>query len=462
MAHPVARLVALAAAACFLTVPARAALVTDVADAAEENDPLDVNLDFGWRLQHRTAKIVRENVGVTTDRLPLSELVTSRTTQVFEAGLAIGLFHDLELHFRLPIALQDHQRWDYARANGQSLEDRSVIRNNREDADGRPLATPQPLFPVPGDVFRGGLMDPSVGVAWGIFNDQRDRTVPAEMFPHKPRVATWVIGFDYTAPLAKPANPMQALSSTAANALSLGGGAHRLTWWTAMSKRLGIVDPFLKLHYTYSIPNEVPGESGAWDNCKAKANGGDPDNLRMSGYATDKCAKVLDRRNNPNYFWNGKTGLIPPHVGGLLVGTEIIPVEESDGLRLSIGVQLAADFVSKGRTFSAVSDQLRKLTYTDQFFRLDGRLALDLRVNQWVHFVTTASIGTETPHFLTSETVGRDRYGETPDDAADGRVSLGTSEVNPNYDFRLDQPGRRLRLTEVSVFGLSAMVAVNF
>lgn len=450
----------LALAAVVVPVQARAALVTDVADAADGDDPLDVNLELRWERVARSGKITREFHDPVQQRtLNLSEMVYSRVTNVLEPRLAIGLFHDLELHGTLPIALADDQEWRWAQVDGASVEPTSSLANETRNAGGDcfngACSETRPLM-SPGKSLRGGLLDPSIGVAWAIFNGERDKKLPETMFPPTVRTATWVVGFDYTMPVVDVVDPTKADASVRQ---ALGLGAHRLTWWTAMSKRLGIVEPYFKIHYT--LPITAKGK--AYDNCdiapSVVQDSRDPNFQVMSERGQQSCTEA---RDGTDPFWKDSTGLQLPHVGGMLVGTEIIPVEESDGLRLSVGVQLAADFVSKGRTYSAVSDQLRKLTYTDQFFRLDGRLALDLRVNQWVHFVTTASIGTETPHFLTSETVGRDRYGETPDDPADGRVSLGTSEVNPNYDFRLDQPGRRLRLTEVSVFGLSAMVAVNF
>lgn len=453
MSQPLNRFaVAVAVATCLLPVAGRAALVTDVADAVEEHDPLDVNLDVRWRRLQRVAKIVRDNPGSS---VPFAELVATRWTQVLDTSLAIGLFHDLELHVNLPLALEDQQYWDYATVDGASVEDKSVIKNNRSNADGRDLATgPQPLFGVPGRVFRGGLMDPSVGIAWGILNDQRDKRLPDAMFPYKPRTATWVLGFDYTIPLIEPANPLQAPSSSASNALPLGGGAHRFTWWTGMSKRLGIVEPFLKVHYTLSAASDR-----AWDNCKA-LEGGDADHFRMSEHAPAKCTAAGADPRNPTR-WTNKTGLVPPHTGGVLIGTEFIPVEDGeDGLRLAIGVQAAADYVAEGRYYTDLSDALGRLTYADQFFRLNGQLTFDLRFSKWVHLVSSLSIGTDTPHAITAERTNGG-YSVEYNNSVE-TIEIGSEKWNPNYDFRLDQPGRRLGVSEVSMFGLSTMLSVNF
>lgn len=456
---------ALIALAC-LTAPAAAhgALITDVADAADGDDPLDVNLDLRWERTQRKSKITREVVDDTQGRtINATELYHQRWRHTLTPSIAIGLFHDLEFHASVPYAIHDEQYWDYARVDGVYVKDStSTIETNNFDADGNSLGenVTRPLLTSPGRVFRGGFLDPTIGLAWGIFNGEREKKLPETWFPHKVRTATWVIGFDYTMPIidaadptkANPAEPMPNVT------LPLGTGAHRFDWWMAMSKRVGIVEPFMKLHYTLPVTS-----SQAYDNCDIV--GADNDHMVMSTSGQELC--------NPSAgadyaFWRGKTGTQFPHVGGILVGTEIIPVEEENGLRLAIGIQVGAEYTSKGRRFSELSDALKKLTYTDQYFTVDSRLTFDLRVSKWVHFVTTMSLATDTPHFITSESVGKDRFG-TPEEGKktsttppDGEVAMGSYEANPNYDPRMDQPGHRLRVTDVSVFAVSTMLQVNF
>lgn len=427
-----------------------AALVTDVADAADGDNPLDVNIDFRWTRWQRRGLITRETISEGTT-INASELRYSRWTQVLDTQLTVGLYKDLEIRGRVPYAVQDLQSWGFARPDGVSVRPNSTIANNPYDADGRPLAgdTTQALFPVPGQVQRGAWLDPSIGLSWAVFNDQRTPRLPGEIYPYKARSATLVLGFDYTMPIIDPMDPTRAdpTSGVRDPRLTLGTGAHRFDWWMAMSKRVGMVEPYLKMHYMLPVAS-----ARAFDNCRLAAD--DPNHFKMT-----RNGQALCRSNSPN--WAGETGLQPPHVGGILVGTEIIPIEEpNDGIRLSIGLQFAADYISRGRTYSELSDALGKLTYTDQYFALDGRLTFDLRLSKWVHFVTFLSLGTDTPHFLTSEPVGKDLTGNgevrLP---ADGEVS---EEMNPNYDLRLDQPGRRLAITEVSVFAISTMLSINF
>lgn len=451
---------ALAVAALSSSI-ARAAQVTDVADAADENNPIDLNVDFRWRRVAQSAKVTREFFdSARSVTLDASELSYKRVTHLLDMNLAIGLYHDLELHANLPYAATDEQSWDYAMVDGKSVADVSSLANNRLDADGSCLAsgcaTTRPILPSPGSVSRGGFVDPSVGIAWGILGNSREKSLPEKWFPPRQREATWVLGFDYTIPTVAVMDPSKPTPSdpSATAALPLGQGTHRFDWWMAMSKRVGIVDPFFKLHYTLPIASDQ-----AYDNCKPAA--ADLDHVLFSRGGQKSCANDADF--DPSGYWNGKTGLQPQHRGGVLAGAEFIPIEDKDhDLRFMVGLQLAADFVSKGRTYTELSDALRKLTYSDQYFVADARLTFDLRFSKYVHWVSYFSLGTNTPHYITSENVGRDRYGVNPADPPDGLVTLGSAEVNPNYDFRLDQPGRRLRVTEVSVFGVSSALSLTF
>lgn len=456
---------AVALLVCLLAeAPARAALVTDVADAADKDNPIDLNLELRWtRTQHR-AKVTREFFdSEKSQTLNVTELYYQRWTHVMDMNIALGLYHDLEIHGNIPYGVTDEQYWDYGRVNNVYVGPSSTLQNNHYNTDGSCLnqacSQTRPIVASPGRVFRGGFMDPSVGVAWGIFNGERDDKLPEKMFPWKQRTANWVLGFDYTMPIIDPMDPTSATPAAQAaqdssKVFPLGLGTHRFDWWMAMSKRIGIVDPFLKIHYTLPV-----AANNAYDNCAVA--GGDTTNSVMSSVGKKLCNP--NDPFDPDHYWVGKTTLQYPHVGGMTVGAEFIPVEDKvQELRFAIGVQIKADFVSKGRTYTELSDALQKLTYADQYFVADARLTFDLRFSKWVHWVSFMSIGTNTPHYITSETVGKDRFGDKPGTPADGVVLIGSAEMNPNYDFRLDQPGRRLRVTEVSVFGLSSMLAVNF
>ena len=59
------------------------------------------------------------------------------------------------------------------------------------------------------------------------------------------------------------------------------------------------------------------------------------------------------------------------------------------------------------------------------------------------------TVGFETAHFLTHEEIGDDKDGKGI--IISGGSGVGAPNQNPNYDFRLDQVGRRLRRKEYPV-----------
>ena len=97
-------------AAVALVAPAvHAAHVTDVADAADEKHPLELDLDATYNHLRAQTTITREQGAGLTE-----ELKHVRTLDSVDLRLAIGLWHDLELHALAPLAIRDVQDWHQA------------------------------------------------------------------------------------------------------------------------------------------------------------------------------------------------------------------------------------------------------------------------------------------------------------------------------------------------------------
>ena len=461
---------------CVWSTVANAALVTQVAGGSEPNKAVDVNIDLDWRYISQSSTITREYFdAVKKTSYDATELKYSRSTHIMDAALRFGVYRGLELHFILPYALSDQENWSYATINGVSVAKGSTIANNNINAS-QPTDTNKgipvtPLFAVPGRIYHAGLMDPKIGFAWAIFDPERAASLPATLYPPRVRTPGWVVGFDYTMPIANIWDPSKANAANADsnNPLAEGVGAHKFTWWIAMSKRLGIVEPFFKLHYTLPI-----AASRAYDNCNialAGLNGKPQDPTASVMSAEGQAACKVDGKDT---YWIGKTALEPQHVGGVLVGADLFALEQGkSGPNIQISLQFSADYVSQGRDYTELSDAMRKLTFSDQYFSLFSKIVVDFRFSKYLHWLTNFQVGGKTPHFLTAERVGDDRFGEhfstDPSDKAglpDGKVLLGAvngfTEVNPNYDWRVDQPGRRFRAVDTVVVAFSTGLTANF
>ena len=160
----------------------------------------------------------------------------------------------------------------------------------------------------------------------------------------------------------------------------------------------------------------------------------------------------------------------PPHVGGVHFGAEFLPyVDPARFLRVAIELSFGAIYVSEGRYLSSaghrfkatneLSDALGRQLCSEEYVRLDATRGFRVQASRYAKFHILVTYGHETQHMITGETIGVDLDGT-------GLVELTRDSVNPeqnpNYDFRWDQPGRRFRMTETTLFGLQFIGELNF
>ena len=426
-------------AACLSLAFPRATLgaeVTRVATAFEAKNPFDLNLDVGFLRTWRQGNIIRENhqpnASGTNVIADVVELHYSEMTNQLPMRAAVGLYHDLELHVSTSVVFSDQKSWSYASGTTDAT---STIFNNVIDKrctpgiTCAPLSSAQPIFAVPGSSYRAGLGDFVLGVSWAPMNDQKDDTKPK-----------WVVSFDYQIPTAAVDDPSQRTTASATG--GVGDKVHRFNLSTALSKRLGAIEPYVK--FSYSLPTQAPG---FWNNCNT---GGAP---------------LAYPENCGTGPWTPKeTGIKPQHLAGVLFGAEFFPYDAPEKhQRVGIDIQLGGTWVSEGRTYNELSDALGKLLYTEEYLTLGGQVGVYARAADAVQLRLNASLYHDTEHFLTSEPFGKDLDGKCPGTSG-GCVNLDNSsnEISPSFDFRYDTPGRRFRISQVTVFSVMATGAITF
>ncbi len=445
-----------------LAPPARAAHETDVADAMDPGHPLEVDLDVGYTHLRRDTKITRENFQTdpnnptTKNTVLVDELQHSQVDDQLQFRLGVGLWHDLEIHFVVPYSLGETQNWGYASDSSASL---STLTNNHINISGcngvgacSTSAAPVPIAGVPGSSKRSGIGDPTIGVAWGPINEERESRLKPELFPPGHALATWVVGFDYTLPLpgdvddptkfgALNPNTGVALPTTAGYSGSLLRHAHVFSPWTAYSIRYHLLNPYFSLRA--DLPLAVGG--AAWDNCSHEE--------LLADVATQNCS---------NAAWKGSTGYQPSFDGVFKVGTELVVAEDPEAQRkFAFDLNGSMTWYSPGRNYSMVTDMLGKLTYEDEHVTGLGNFGFYGRIARWLHVRVYGTLGFDTPHFLTNEDIGKDLNG-------DGQITISAGgpnpslEQNPLYDFRLDQVGRRLRAEMTLIWGITGVISLNF
>ena len=83
------------------------------------------------------------------------------------------------------------------------------------------------------------------------------------------------------------------------------------------------------------------------------------------------------------------------------------------------------------------------------------------RIARWLHLRVYGSLAYDSAHFLTHEDIGEDKDN-------DGLITISQGsgkpapDQNPNYDFRLDPVGRRLRAEPALIWGVAGTISLNF
>lgn len=423
----------LAAVAALAPAPgALAAEVTHVVSSADADKPFGLDFTVRYdRIQH-TAKILEEGMGSAGYVQDLSELKYSRTANVIVPRLAIGLYRDLELHVEAPYVLSDDTSLTYA--SGVDATN-SSIDNVGIDANGTTCTGSCPMFPVGGTVYHGhALGDFKVGLAWGVFSEKRDDTKP-----------TWLVGLDVTLPTATAYDPSTSpLHANKNDPAPVGRKIWQYDVFTALSKQFGAVDPYVRAHASFPVLS-----GNTYSNCDHAAvlAANAPPQPQMTTQGAANCADP---------FWKTRSLAQPPTIYGMKFGTELVAYESKpDAQRVAFDLRVGADWTSASRWYNELTDATGKLMWSERYVTLDALLGFYLRTSSFLFLQAMASISHDRDHYISGESLGPGSGNYDPAVAA-------TSRQNPNFDFRYDLPGRRFKVSETTVFTLSAALTLNF
>jgi hypothetical protein len=431
-----------AAALLALAAPGRAAEITHVATAAEPDSAFTLDLSLRWERSQKRATITREKATALSPSDPFGrvdevpELRYGEIANLVIPRVSAGLYQDVELHLEMPYYLGQEVSWKYA--SGITSAEESSISNNKIDASGAPCASaPCPLFAAGTSdttVYHGGVTgDLKAGLAWGIFSDRKDDTKPF-----------WLVGLDVTFPTSTLYDPWAGRDVTdnlklpgmsATHPAGVGQKIWRFDLQTALSKRMGPIDPYFKIHLM--LPRR---SSSTYSNCDHASDPAPP----PTAMTPSNCAVPQ---------WKDQAGAQPPWNTGLIFGTEFIPLEDRlEGQRMVIDLRLTAEYNSRARWYNELTDATGKLLQTDDFMQFGGLVSFLFRASRYVAVQGQAGYAWETPHLLTGEPLGV---------SASGDVNA-TPNQNPNFDWRWDAPGRRFRITSTGVFTLQLAGILNF
>ncbi len=424
---------------------AGAAEITDIASRGP-NKAFDLRVTLTWDRFQEKAQITREIPSAPGTSNPAGgvtngdEMRYTRTTNTIVPKIAVGITEDLEVHFAWPYVLGDDRTWRYGNTAVQPTD----IDTNALDANGAActadantsLAGIQcPLFPVAPDttVYHGGRAgDLRAGIAWGIFDDKLDPTKPF-----------WLVGLDITFPTAtrydpiagRDMNSVQWVSPHSAPGSPAPVGEKIWRWdaYTALSKRMGPIDPYVKAHFTLATRS-----SSTYSNCDHATELMGRTNPEMNSNAVAGCDAE-----------GSKADARLPWIAGITFGTEVIPYENAaESQRVSLDFRLFGDYTSSQRFYNELTDANGKLNWTEDYLTMGGYFGAYLRASKFITLQASATLSTTTPHWLTGESLGG--------------TAAAPSSWNPNFDWRYDSPGHRFRISEVSNFTMSFAGVLTF
>jgi hypothetical protein len=444
-----------------LASPAGAAEISNVASSGEPTKSFELRLSLRWDRMQERAQITRERpvgwdplhpTGAPSPDAPFGaiedgdELRYSRSKNVMIPRVAFGVYPDVELSFELPYVLGDDRSWRFGFVSGAPSGGGPVISSieaNTIDANGQQTCVAAcPLFPVAPrtTVYHGGRAgDFKAGIAWAVFNDKKDDTKPY-----------WRVGLDVTFPTASLYDPAvdrgtnwSSPHSVAAKPGPFGEKVWKYDLNTVLSRRMGPIDPYFKAHVTAMMKS-----NDTYSNCNHAAELAARLPAEMNGAAVENCGDSAAQAKLP---W----------ITGMTFGTEIVPYESAaDQQRISIDLRVFADYTSSQRFYNELTDASGKIHLTEGFLTMGGYLGFYLRASEYVSLHAAASLATETSHLLTGEALGK-TANSWPAFSVNG-ITNDRSQMNPNFDWRYDAPGRRFRISEVSLFAMSLAGVLTF
>ncbi|HEX4355487.1 MAG TPA: hypothetical protein VHZ95_21325, partial [Polyangiales bacterium] len=216
---------------------------TDVIDAFDDGDPLDVNIALSFIRRENTSTIAREAPN-SDDRIagrsqPIAD--SEEIENALQLEVDVGLFKDLMVYARLPLVLSDTRRLQLPSAARCSSSACADQRNKIVDA-----LTPagpgggEPLFDLTSgrgyhSATRSGIPAVDLGAAWGILNQYRTPYMP-----------TWVVSAEARISVGDVMTPCTE-GMSCRNGISRGTARFQLE--SRWSYRLRFVEPYLGLSF---------------------------------------------------------------------------------------------------------------------------------------------------------------------------------------------------------------------
>ncbi len=423
------------AAALGWSASLRAAEVTRVVSALDDENRFDFNATVAWLHESRNSFIKREDSGQL-----FKDLEYARRRDIIDMRLDFGILWDVGLHVSLPYVWRDDRTLSFDTSAGSGCilpgtasdldptcvnsKNSTILRDgilpgyeqNEWGLDaktGRPFSAARMETGVFRGPTRSGFESLNVGLTWAAFNQMRDDTRP-----------TWTLSFDAKLDVFKD---MRFDRDNPKANTAVGLGYHQFVWSTFVSKRFRHFDPYFGAWYmlpvrtNHSIFADAPNqttvnpqqragfmlgvEQVAWENPRARQRVTVEARLRVDEHFHGRSASEI---------WEP------------LAGSQSCPTVPA---ACRAGIDANVDDAPKGPHPG--------VTETQAYASFGGDVGLNVQVGKYVRFRGLFGTQWDTAHFITYAATGVDRN-------MSGGVDLrDPGEANGNFRDALDAPGRR-------------------
>jgi hypothetical protein len=441
---------------CALSLPARAAEVTRVVSALDDENQFDFNVTASWLHEVKSAFIKREDL-VNGSPALVKDSVFSQTRDVLHMRMDFGILWDVGLHIAAPLVLADERSLDFDQtASGCTFPEddpinptcvnktnSTVLRDGilPSGATGYGLKPDGSQFADGSRTFfrgpkRSGFESLDLGITWAAFNQLRDDTRP-----------TWTIGFEAKLDVFKDmrfdrANP-------GANT-AVGPGYHQFLWSTFVSKRFRHFDPYFGAWY--SLPVRTNGslyqeytngnQSAVNPMMRAGAMMGFEQVAWENPRAQQRVTVEFRGRAEQHFFGRSASELWEP-----LSGSSKCALSQSTA-DCRVGVD---NGVADG-TFMPHPG----VTETQPYATFGGDAGLNVQVGKYVRFRGLFGLTVDMPHFITYAGAGVDRDNNHRVESND------PNEANVTFRDTLDSPGRRFKVDGTEIWSLFLEGSIMF
>lgn len=451
----------------FFSQPLQAAEVTRVASSFDEDDPFDLHFGVGYDFEFKKAAILREWSDGSSNRIA-RDLLYQQMRHVITPSLEIGLFRDLAVYVTVPVVIQDSRNYSFDQeaspckygdtneppANCTNKNNSTTIRDGiipgggfdatdtMNPYDNFTGADTKKIFQAPN---RRGVDQVWVGLKYAILNQDR-------LF-HMP---TWVLAVEGRFAVGKPMTfSRNIVSENPSSNRAVGRGIHELGIRTSLSHRFRYLDPFFTAHWMQAFKASKSefqdfGEFGQ----QAKVN---PQSQVGFSIGTEivpweRKAKfqkfAIQLRGNATLFYNGRGY---SEMWELLADSPaLVGANDPTSAGCDRNKVLAyartnpedSNYITNGGGANSTCTRFNGITDIQDFATFGLNAGINAHLSKYATLMLGADLSTNTRHFITGASRGKDLDGNET-------VEAGTAEVNPLRRDVIDNVGRRYLVDDV-------------